>query len=534
MITKTIQAWLDRYFLDDSFLDPKINQLSDHSLILERDVVIDKLIEAVRSGSHIAVFGDFDVDGLTSTVILTDFLRKMGGRVTTVVASRFRGNGYGLNDQAADDILAIGSITTCVTLDCGSSDHDRILRLQAAGITVLTVDHHLVPDVKLPADAFINPHRKECPSKFKFLCTAGLTFSVIAGIKRKLSLDIDVLSYLDLVACGTVADVMPLESDNRILVRHGFKRLSEAKRPGIKALMDLAKLPAGHNFTGRDLGFRISPQINAPGRLQSPQVIADLLLSRDAEEASTYSAIIEELTAKRRLITEVITEECIREVEANGYHKHDAIILGDPQWSHGIVGIVAARIVDRYGKPTGVIGSEGRGSLRGPPGSRLYDALVHSKAVLNRFGGHQAAAGCSLDWPNLPAFRDTFRQFFSPATYVPLPASPTPEPLPLDLSDNFISVVDDLAKLEPCGQGNPRPVIQITGKVKSCKSVKGGHLKLEVTLPKNKPMGCFAIGRGDLENTLLPGTQVTVTGDLRKNEWRGKVTAEMFVQDIIL
>lgn len=531
-LTKTLQTWIDRYNLDESFLEPKLSQLSDHSLIKGRDIVIDHLITAIREGSHIVTYGDYDVDGLSATVILTDALRKLGARVTPVCASRFRG-GYGLSNEALDDVLSLQP-RVLVTMDCGSSDHDRLERANAAGVITLVVDHHLVPEKILPAHAFINPHQPSCPSKFKLLCSGGLSWSIVQGINKKLGANLDVLSYLDLVALSTVADMVNLSGDNRILVQRGLRLLSDAKRPGIKALMDLGNLPIGHKFTGRCIGFRVAPQINAPGRLQSPQVILDLLLSRDAEEASIYSSVIEELTAKRRLITEVITEECIKEIEDNGYHKHDSIAVYSDLWGHGVVGIVAARIVDRYKVPTAVIGSEGRGSLRGPPGSRLHAALMACSPHLLRYGGHEAAAGMHIDPAMVPAFRESFRQFFNPTTYVPLPAPPTPEPLPLDLSDDFIKVCDNLMLLEPTGQGNFKPVLSITGKVKSAKAVKGNHLKLEVSLPKNKTMPCFAIARGDLENTLTPGTPITVLGDLRKNEWRGKVSAEMFVQDIIL
>ncbi len=534
MITKTLQTWIDRYNLSDDFLSAKLSGLSDQSLILDRDVVIDRVCREIKTGGVIAIASDYDCDGLGAGVILVDAIRKLGGRATLVTASRFGGGGYGFSTEVLDRVLAL-SPSLVLTADCGSSDHDRLERLKSVGVDALVIDHHLVPDRPLPVLGFLNPHRPECKSEFKEMCSAGLAWSVMGGVNKKLGGSLNMRSYLDIVCISTIADVVSLTGDNRAMVKAGLDVLSKGERPGIRALLNIAKIPVNTVLGGRDIGFRISPLVNAPGRLQSPQVIADLLLSRDAEEAASYSTVIEELTTKRRLITEVITEECVKDIEANGYAKHNSIVLFSEHWGHGIVGIVAARIVDRYGKPTAVIGSEGRGSLRGPPGSRLYDALVYSKDMLVKYGGHQAASGVQVTPEMLPKFREKFNEFFSPATYVPLQAATTPDPLPLDPSDNFIQVCDGLNKfIEPCGQGNPRPVLSISGKVKSCKSVKGNHLKLEVSLPKNKTMGCFAISKGDLENTLAPGTQVTVTGDLRKNEWRGKVTAEMFVQDIIL
>jgi single-stranded-DNA-specific exonuclease len=533
LITKTLATWLSRINKTEEWLSPKLSGNSNPELILDRDLVIYRITQSLKSTGITVVYGDYDVDGSTSAVILTDAIRKLGGRVVILLASRFRG-GYGLSDEAVDDILAVKDINLLITCDCGASDGPRLDRMKAAGVDCLVIDHHLVPKDPLNVVGFLNPQRPECKSKFKWLCSAGLALSVVGGVVKKMGLSstFDAKQYLDLVALASVCDIVPLIDDNRSLVRAGMAVLSKAERPGIRALMEIAKLPVGHVFSARDLGFKIGPQINAPGRLQSPQVIADLLLSRDSEEASGYAKVIEELSAKRRLITEVITAECIEDIERNGYANDNALVLFADQWGHGIVGIVAARIVDRYNKPTAIIGSEGRGSLRGPPGSRLYDALVFCKDDLLRYGGHQAAAGCQASEESIPAFRDKFNEFFNPATYVPLEAAAKPDPLPLDISDDFLAVLSDLQLLEPCGQGNPKPTISISGKVKSSKAVKGGHLKLDVKLPNGKTMGCFAIAKGEMETVLKPGVQITVLGDLRKNEWQGRVSAEMFVDSL--
>ena len=293
--------------------------------------------------------------------------------------------------------------------------------------------------------------------------------------------------------------------------------------------MQLGKLEIGKPITGRDVGFRIAPQINAPGRLTNPDIIANLLLSNDPSEIEILIKEVEQLTDTRRLVTEEITTACVKEVEAN-YLGKSAIVIGHPDWSHGIVGICAARLVDKYNVPVCVIGHEGRGSLRGPPGVQLYSALQHSAEHLLKYGGHAAAAGCQIQFVNLNNFRQAFCNYFEQNPVVP-PDTLVDPVIELDLQDNLLKLVDEWATLEPCGQGNPRPKIKIEGKVKFAKVVKGGHLKIDVILPDSRTIGCFFIGAGDREKELI-GQNVSIIGDLRKNEWNGRVSAEIFVEYI--
>ncbi len=536
MITKTLSAWLTRIGQPESWLHPKLSQLSDHSLILDRSLVIDRIVKSIRSGKNILCYGDYDCDGMGSTALLVDAIQQMGGRCSWMVASRFGGQGYGLNNVACDKIIE-SRPDLLVTLDCGSSDHDRLARLQAAGIDVCVVDHHLVPSRPLPGViGFLNPHRPECESatEAKVMASGGLALSVAGGVAKVLGIKIDTKALLDLCAIATIADVASLTGDCRVLVRYGLDIISQAKRPGIRALMEISKIDVGSFIDARTVSFRLAPGLNAPGRLSDPDIVLDLLLEKDINRARELASTVKEIWDKRRVITEEVTAACIKEIDSKGYSNDPALVIGAEEFGHGIVGISAARIVDTYKVPVAVIGSEGRGSLRGPPGSRLYDALVYSKESLQVFGGHQQAAGVKLDFSNLGTFRHKFCEFFSQNPPKIEDSSQTVNLiLNLDLEDNLLTLADQIYWLEPTGQGNPKPVIQTSGIVKQCKHVKGDHLKFDLLLPNSILLPCFKIKPVEGPETLVIGQKVTIQGDLRKNTWNGKTKAEMFVSKIL-
>lgn len=533
MATKTIQTWLNRFKLGDDFLEPKFYQLSDHNLIKDRDVFIDRIIDAIRLGQHVVVFGDYDVDGSCGTVILTEAIRSLGGRVTPTLASRFSGGGYGFSDIACDKVLSLNP-SLVITVDCGGSDAPRIERLNAAGVDCLVLDHHVVPETKLPALAFLNPHQPGCPSTFKSMCSGGLAFSVVGGLRKKLGAEHILLNdYLDLVALSTVADVMPLTGDNRILVRKGLTLLQNPSRPGMAAVYEITNFKPEGPLTGREIGFRISPALNAPGRLGDPSIVLDLLMEKDPARAKIIAQQVVDLWNKRREDTDKMTEECLGIVRSEGFDKDHAIVVGRDEWNHGIVGIVAARVVETFGKPVCVLGEHGRGSLRGPPGSQLHSALLHCKDTLVKFGGHQAAAGGQVEWSRVSEYRYKFNEFFSDEGRAFTIGEGTQNiGLKLDPADDPLTVCNELQKLEPCGQGNPRPILMFTGQVKSHKILKEKHLKLELILPSGLCIGAFGVNMAEFADNLAFGSEVLITGDLRKNTWNNRTKAEIFMSSI--
>jgi len=515
------------------FLDPKLSHLTPPDAMADRDAAADRIASAIRSREPICVFGDYDCDGITSAAILTGIIDALGGSVTPLLASRFDG-GYGVSPAAVERILAIAP-KLLVTCDCGSSDHETLAKIVAQGIDVIVVDHHLVPDEPLPARAFLNPHRPECGFPYKGLASCGLVLSVGAAVRAKLGVNLDLRAWLDLVAIGTIADVAPLDGDNRALVRAGLRALAEARRPGIRALLELARVDATRTLTGEDVAFRIAPRINAPGRLGPPDLALELLLAKSHESARALAAEIEQKSNERRSIQERMIAEAVREIESEGWAERPAIVLGRNGWSHGIVGIVAGRLASRYDKPViavGFDGGAGRGSVRGPKGSRLHDALGKLGDVLTRFGGHQAAAGVELREDRLTDLREGFERACAElaAEAAPVSDDSDGQTVWLHPEDKPVSVVRDIARLEPCGQGNPAPRIAVEADVVAVREVKGGHLKLELELSPTERLGGFGVNMGSRAATL--GSRVVVVGRLRRDAWRGGDAVEIRIEDL--
>ena len=530
----TLASWLDQRGhvepeLTRKFLNPRLAELTAPDAMLDRKAAAARIARAVREKQRIVVFGDYDCDGMTSAAIFTEALRALGGEVTPVLASRFDG-GYGLSAAALDRVLAArpGLLVTC---DCGSSDHATLERLQPLGVDVVVVDHHLVPERQLPVLAFLNPHRPGCGFPYKGLASCGLALSVLAAVRAELGRALDLRPLLDLVAIGTIADVAPLDGDNRSLVRAGLKVLSEARRPGVRALLELAKIDPGAALSAEDVAFRIAPRLNAPGRLGAPDLAVQLLLAPTLDAAHALAAELEQRQVERRTVQERMLDEALAEVEREGYRSRPAIVLGREGWNHGIVGIVAGRLASELGRPVVVIGFEGgvgRGSVRGPSGSRLHDAVSACSSLLRRFGGHQAAAGLEVEIERLASLREAFE---AACAAQPALALVDDEPrVRLAPGDALARVLADLCDLEPCGERNPAPSLAIVGRVVSAREVTGGHLKLELEVDGGQRLSAFGIAMG-ARAAALSG-QIAVSGKLRPDRYRGGGAIELKLDKI--
>ncbi|MGB5810348.1 MAG: single-stranded-DNA-specific exonuclease RecJ, partial [Polyangiales bacterium] len=395
------------------YLDATLRRLSSPDMMADRDVAAERLAHAIRMEQSVVVFGDYDVDGTTSALILTEIVRALGGRVTTRIADRFLG-GYGLSDAALDRCLA-DEPALIVTCDCGSSDHARIDRANAEGVDVIVVDHHLVPDEPLPALAFLNPHRPDCGFPYKGLCSAGLAFSLGAALRTRFEASLDLRQWLDLVAVGTIADLAPLTGDNRRLVRAGLKRLgSPTTRPGLRALRQVTKLPDSDRITARDVAFRIAPRLNAPGRLGDADLTLRLLEAGSVADALGLVEEVEQKNDERKALGTRATDEAKAQVEERyGSSPTGGVVVESHDWHRGVVGIVAARLVDAFAVPAVVIafdGDVGHGSARTVEGFDVYSAIERGAAALEGWGGHRAAAGLTVRRSKLEAFRQSFTE----------------------------------------------------------------------------------------------------------------------------
>ena len=524
------------------FLDPRLSQLTSPDAMADREPSAERIARAVLARERVAIFGDYDCDGITSTALLTGVLRALGGNIIPLLATRREG-AYGLSSPALERVLAARP-SLLITCDCGSSDHERLERVRAAGIDAIVIDHHLVPPEPLPVLAFLNPHRPECGFAYKGLASCGLAFSLAAAVRRALNVSLDLRPYLDLVAIGTVADVAPLNGDNRVLVRAGLDVLTRGHaatpselngrvpRAGLRALAENAKLTLANGVSAEDVAFRIAPRLNAPGRLGDPTLSLDLLLAPDMNTAVGLAAAVEQLAVQRRSVQEKMLTQAVAQIEADGWGDQPAIVLAAEGWRPGIVGIVAGRIASRYGKPTIVIaleGPAGRGSVRGPQGARLHDALTRCAGELVGFGGHQAAAGVEVRGDRVGALRDAWRDAF--ASLAPSPCSAVGQAdVRLDERDDPGAVADDLLRFEPCGEGNPAPRLLLRGAtVRAAKNLKG-HLKLELTFGRHA-IGGFGFELGDRAEKLV-GARVDVVGLLRRDAWKGGRAVEIRVEDV--
>jgi len=515
------------------FLEPKLSHLTQPSGMADREAATDRILRAIRARETICIFGDYDCDGITATAVMTSVLRDLGATVVPLLATRREG-AYGLSDPALERVLSVGA-TLLITCDCGSSDHERLARANAAGLDAVVIDHHLVPDEPLPVVAFLNPHRPECAFPYKGLASCGLALSIAAALRKKLDADLDLRPLLDLVAIGTVADVAPLDGDNRALVRAGLGVLAAGTRPGVRALADLARMELGRGVVAEDIAFRIAPRLNAPGRLTDPDDALALLLSKDSSRAAGLAATIEQLTQKRRLMQAEIIEAAQADIDDAGWREAPGLVLAREDWHPGIVGIVAGRIADETQRPTIVIGIEGalgRGSVRGPSGFPLYDALCLCKDALVGFGGHQAAAGLSVDAQRVEALRAAWVDACRSLGSMSYEARPPEADVRLDGRDDASAVVRDLAKLEPCGEKNPAPRLLVQGaKLRSVRNLKG-HLKMTVR-HGNTTIGAIAFQQGALADSMREGDLVQLIGRLRRDHYRGGEAVEMHVERVI-
>lgn len=517
-------------------LRPLLTGLRPPSALPDLDAAVDRIEAAVDRGETILVHGDYDVDGISATALLTGWLRRFGARVETFVPHRLR-DGYDLGLSGIARAREVGA-ALIVTVDCGIVAHEPVDRAGAAGIDVVITDHH-TPAATLPrAVAVVNPNRTDAPYPEGVLCGAGVAFKVVQGLAERRGVPFeDLLPDLDLVALATVADLVPLTGENRILVRYGLRALERTGRPGLRALLDVVGIPPGPVEAGQ-VGFRLAPRINALGRLDEPAVALDLLLTRDSAEARSLAERAERVNGERRDEDRRTLDEVLARLEGEYDPDRDfGVVVDGDGWHPGVIGIVASRVVERIHRPVILLArrdGRARGSGRSIPGFHLHRALTRCADHLERFGGHAQAAGLDLD----PARIDDFRGAFNAAAREELQGTDLRREiradLALELGDADLGLADLFRHLGPHGIGNPRPVFWAGGLriVGAPREVGSGHLKLSfeqggVTRP--------AIGFGLVERfdpAALAGKRCDALFQLTVNEYRGRRTAQLRVLDL--
>jgi single-stranded-DNA-specific exonuclease len=471
-----LQAGLGDSEAATAFLQPALASLQDPFLVPNLEAAATRLRGAIARRERITVLGDYDVDGVTSTTLLVMVLRRFGLDPRFVVPRRAE-DGYGLSRSAIDRALEGARPDLFIALDCGTNSHAEAAYLRSQGIEVMVIDHHRSTEQPLEQGLLINPHVHtvaDGPGASRNLCTVGLVFKLCHGLLKQLRSEnhpvafrIKLRDHLDLVALGTIADLVPLRDENRILARHGLRILQETQRPGLRALMEVAAVKPALGLTPTDISFRLGPRINASGRLADAALSVELLLSEDAAFCEETARQLDSFNRERQDIERAITEEAERRIEAE-YSAHPGVVLFGESWHPGVVGVVAGRVARKYNRPCIVLGDEGemaKGSGRSVDGINLVDVLGTCCEHLSSWGGHPMAVGVALPKVHVGDFRAQFARAVAAhlggavaEARLPIAAWLTPEQITERL-------MEELEALHPFGQGNPEPVFGVCGVV---------------------------------------------------------------------
>ncbi len=472
------------------FLSPALVDLPDPFLLKDIDKAVSRILRAILQKEKIILFGDYDVDGTTATALLLLFLKKAGAAVDFCLPHRLK-DGYGLNLEAVKKVHAQAA-KLMITADCGISNADEIRWAADHGLEVIITDHHEVPEILPPALAILNPKQPGCPYPFKELAGVGVAFNLVIALRSRLRQEgfwaggevPNLKEYLDLVALGTAADVVPLGGANRILVKHGLGQLTHSTRPGILALKEASGL-GGMPVDTTGINFRLAPRINAAGRMGEADDAVRLLLTEDGEEARRIAARLGQLNTHRQKIEERILAEARKMISlADMVPMKKSLVLASPDWHPGVIGIVASRLKEEYFRPIILIalkGNLGKGSGRSIEPFSLYEGLKACRASMETFGGHEQAAGLVIRAECIPDFTRAFEEVvcarLREEDFIPL--------LPIDavarldqMNESFLA---ELESLSPFGVGNPEPVLQLEKLTVVGSSMVGeSHLRLRI------------------------------------------------------
>lgn len=490
------------------------------------EAAVERLEQAAENREQLAIFGDYDADGVTATTLLYSYFLERGFPVSFYIPDR-REEGYGLN-AAAIHTLAEKGVTLIVTVDCGVACREEVALAKTLGVDVIITDHHECPPLLPEAVAVINPKRPDSPYPFSELAGVGVAFKLVSSLEGEAKIPSLLSRFSDLVAIGSLADVVPLVSENRALVRLGLNAIRCAPRVGLKALLEKSR-GADKPPTATELTFTVVPRINAAGRMGGAEIGVHLLLSEDASEAHLLA---EELCATndlRRSTEQEILKEAEQLLEETPPQPGEICVLAHEGWHHGVLGIVAARLCDRYHTPfllLSIDGEEAKGSGRSIEGISLFEALSAVKEQIKQFGGHAQAVGLTVETAKLETLQRALNE------NCVAPVEPMPE-YPLDyvasVGELTVPVARELLSLEPFGAGNPSPQIGIFGaKLTEIRPVgaEGKHLKFRLSDATGSIDG-IGFSMGELYESFFPGDIVDVAGELEENEFRGKSSAQL-------
>ena len=471
-----------------AFLDPSLERLNPPFELPDLEAAAARLGRAVRQGEPVAVYGDYDADGITATAMLHQFLRELGLDCIAYIPNRLT-QGYGLKVEALKELSAQARLI--VTVDCGISDAEEVAWAKAQGLEVIITDHHEIPPELPDALAVVNPKRLGHAYPFGDLAGVGVALLLALGVRADLRAEgwfsqrrePNLRSYLDLVALGTAADVVPLVGENRILVRQGLKVLQESRRPGIIALKEVTQLE-GKPISYQNVVFQLAPRLNAAGRMGQARCALELLLSDDLAQARVQARYLHNLNRQRQALEEEVLKQARAMIRRQGLSARPVLLLAGEDWHPGVIGIVAARLAEEYQRPAALVSLKnglGRGSARSVEGFHLFKGLTSCRQALHKYGGHAAAAGFEVAVDQLPALQDLLDQAFHDQVGPEAPRPTLKVDAQAELPDLDRAFNRHLETLRPFGPGNPAPVIVCLGvECLGSRVVNQRHLKVQL------------------------------------------------------
>ncbi len=522
------------------FISSRLRDLHNPFLILGMDRAVERILKAIHNGERIGIYGDYDVDGITASALLHLFFKEIGIDTSVYLPHRLK-EGYGMKRDGVERLKDEG-VGLIITADCGISNHEEIGFAREKGIDCIVTDHHEIPRSLPPAYAILNPRQNGCRFPFKGLCGAGVAFNLVMALRSSLrdggffhGVEVPNLRYyLDLVALGTLGDVVPLLDENRIFVRFGIKEIEGGRRKGIKALCEVAGL--GETINVGNLSFQLIPRLNAAGRMDDPHLALKLLITDDMEEAVSVAKRLDQLNRERQKVEDEMWLDLQREIENfDDPGKEPVICLSSNRWHPGVIGIVASRVVERYNRPAFLIAvkdGEGRGSVRGIKGVNVVESLKSCEDILLGFGGHRLAAGFKIDEERIGELVSALKAFFE-ANYCVEDLVPE---LSLDDMLDFHQLSDDMVRdlctLEPYGVANPEPVFAV-GRVTVVNTRIVGDNHLSLYLKKDRHFyDAIGFRLGDIMEEGAKDTEISLAFTPFIDEWNGRKRLRLKIRDI--
>lgn len=514
------------------YLKPTRNDFHNPFLMPDMEKAVNRINDAINKNEKIIIYGDYDVDGVTSITVLKQFLEERGIKVGYYIPNRLE-EGYGLNKEAVDKIIN-DKYSLVITVDCGISGIEEVEKFNANGIDVIITDHHEQLDILPNAYAVVDAKRKDNKYPFRELAGVGVVFKLIQAISTKLNLESkEYLKYLDKVCIGTISDIVPLIDENRVIAKLGLKLVEKTKNVGLKELITESGYKTINSTT---ISFGIAPRINACGRMGHQIDALQLFLTKDLDEAKEITKKLSEYNSLRQEIEKKIYDDAIEQIEKIDLNKVHTLVLAGNNWHHGVIGIVASKLTEKFYKPTILIcfdGGIGKGSGRSIQGFDLHSALAQTSNYLEQYGGHEMAVGLSIKQENFENFKQAFEEVAKNKNTKQL-IQIIKIDAEINKKDLTISTVEDLKQLEPFGEKNRNPIfIYKNLKINSIRSLsEGKHLKLSLK-DDNILINAIGFNLGYMAEDYLIGDKVNIVGNLEKNNFNEQETVQINLKDMM-